>query len=41
MRGNIDHSEGGICNSQFSKSILGVGLNTSVGFRIRRGYNPV
>ena len=27
MRLNIDHSEGGKCNSYFSKSIPGVGLN--------------
>ena len=31
MRINIDHSEGGTCNSYFSKGILGVDLNTSGG----------
>ena len=31
MRLNIDHSEGGKCNSYFSKRIPGVGLNTSGG----------
>ena len=34
MRVNIDHSEGGKCNSQFSKSTLGVDLNTSGAIRI-------
>ena len=33
MRVNIDHSEGGICNSYFSKRIQGVDLNTSGGIR--------
>ena len=32
MRLNIDHSEGGKCNSYFSKSIPG--LNTSGGIRV-------
>ena len=40
-RVNIDHSEGGTCNSQFSKSIQGVDLNTSGGIRIGQGYKPV
>ena len=31
---NIDYSEGGTCNSYFSKSTLGVDLNTSGGIRI-------
>ena len=36
MQVNIDHSEGGKCNSLFSsKSIPGVDLNTSGGIRIR------
>ena len=34
MRVNIDHSEGGTCNSYFSKSIPGVVLNASGGIRI-------
>ena len=34
MRLNIDHSEGGKCNSNFSKSIPGVDLNTSGGIRV-------
>ena len=41
MRVNVDHSEWGTCNSQFSKSIQGVDLNTSGGIRIGQGYNPV
>ena len=35
MRLDIDHSEGGKCNSYFSKSIAGVGLNTSGGIQGR------
>ena len=34
MRVNIDHSEGGTCNSLFSKGIQGVDLNTSGVIRI-------
>ena len=34
MRLNIDHSEGGKCNSYFSKTIPGVGLNASGGIRV-------
>ena len=34
MRVNIDYSEGGTCNS-YSKSTLGVDLNTAGGIRIR------
>ena len=34
MRVNIDYSEEGTYNSKFSKSILGVDLNTSGGIRI-------
>ena len=34
MRLNIDHSEARICNSYSSKSIPGVGLNTSGGIRV-------
>ena len=34
MRVNIGHSEGGTCNSLFSKSIQGVDLNTPGGIRI-------
>ena len=41
MRVNVDHSEGGTCNSQFSKSIQGVDPNTSGDIRIGQGYNPV
>ena len=41
MRLNIDHSEGGKCNSYFSKSIPGVGLNNSGGIRVGLGYNPL
>ena len=36
MRVNIDYSEGGTCNSYFSKYFPGVGLNTSGGIRIGR-----
>ena len=41
MRVNIDYSEGGTCNSYFSKSTLGVDLNTSREICIGEGYNPV
>ena len=41
MRVNIDQSEGGTCNSQFSKSIQDVDLNTSAGICIGQGYNHV
>ena len=41
MRVNIGHSEGGTCNSYFSKSIRGVDLHTSGGIRIGKGYNPM
>ena len=34
MRVNIDHSEGGTCNSLFAKSIQGVDLNTSGDIRM-------
>ena len=39
MRLNIDHSEGGKCNSYFSKSIAGGCLNTSGGIHRGQGYN--
>ena len=41
MRVNVDHSEGGKCNSYFPKSILGVDLNTSGGIRTGQGYNTL
>ena len=34
MRLNIDHSDWGKCNSYFSKSIPGVGMNISGGIRV-------
>ena len=34
MRLSIYHSEGGKCNSYFSKRIPGVGLNNSGGIRV-------
>ena len=41
MRLNIDHTEGGTCNSQFSKSIPGVGLNISGVIRSRVGLQQL